>query len=117
MKTLQQRIKERRKQLNLTLADMSSQLGITDATLNRYESGSIKTIKYDMIVKIANILQCSPQYLMGWSDHITEPPQYDSNNENQEMISEFIRILKKLSPKDKIQLMSIIYDFEDKLNL
>lgn len=116
METLQKRMKERRKQLNLTLADMANQLGITDATLNRYESGSIKTIKYDMIVKIAEILQCSPQYLMGWTDNVTEP-QYDSNDENQEMISEFIRVLKKLSPKDKIKLMSTIYDFEDKLNL
>ena len=115
MNTLQQRIKERRKQLNLTLTDMSSQLKITNATFNRYESGSIKTIKYDMIIKIAKILQCSQQYLMGWSDYITEP-QYDDSAENQEMISEFIRILKKLSPKDKIKLMSTIYDFEDKLN-
>lgn len=81
MEILQKRIKERRKLLNLTLADMAKQLGITQATLQRYESGSIKTIKYDMIVKIAEILQCTPQYIMGWSENITEL-QYDNNDEN-----------------------------------
>lgn len=114
---LQERIRKRRKDLNLTLADMAKQLKVSDATVQRYETGNIRNIKYDMIVKMSEILQCTPQFLLGWSDHVTEPPQYDSNNENQEMISEFIRVLKKLSPKDKIKLMATIYDFEDKLNL
>lgn len=121
METLQKRIKDRRNLLNLTLLDIAKQLEVTEATVQRYESGKIKNIKYDMIVRISKILQCTPQYLMGWSEYVTEP-QYNNINakidedENQEMILEFIRILKKLSPKDKIKLMSIIYDFEEKLN-
>ena len=36
--------------------------------MQRYESGEIKNIKHDTIVRLAEILNCTPQYLMGWVD-------------------------------------------------
>lgn len=135
MSLLQDRIKERRTELNLTLLEVANKLGVTEATVQRYESGEIKNIKHDMIVKIATILKCSPQYIMGWSNYVTEPASYNSingdvtlsnialgenniinseNNGNQEMLLEFSRILKELAPKDKITLMNMVYEFEEK---
>ena len=41
------RIKTLRKLHDLTLKDVAKRLGVTEATAQRYESNSIKTIPYD----------------------------------------------------------------------
>ena len=75
MAILNERIKEMRTKRDLTLLQLAEALGVKEATVQRYESGEIKNIKHETIVAIANILNCSPVYLMGWSDDpsIKEP--------------------------------------------
>ena len=68
MGLLNDRIKQRRLQLGLTLLYVAEQLGVKEATAQRYESGEIKNIKHETIVRLAEILRCSPAYLMGWQD-------------------------------------------------
>ncbi len=70
MAILNDRIKNRRKLLNKTLLELAEYIGVKEATMQRYESGEIKSIPYDNIVLIAECLDCTPQYLMGWSDYI-----------------------------------------------
>lgn len=73
MTKLRERIKERRLALNLTLLEVAEQIGVKEATMQRYESGEIKNIKHETIVKLAEVFNCTPQYLMGWSDSVSEP--------------------------------------------
>ena len=68
MAILNERIKEMRIKRNLTLLQLAELLGVQEATVQRYESGAIKNIKYETVVSIAEILNCSPVYLMGWSN-------------------------------------------------
>lgn len=68
MPTLNQRIKKKRLALDLTLAEVAELLGVKEATVQRYESGEIKNIKHETIGRLAEILQCSPMYLLGWED-------------------------------------------------
>ncbi|WP_270167495.1 helix-turn-helix domain-containing protein [Paenibacillus sp. SYP-B4298] len=70
MSTLNERIKERRLALNLTLLDVSEYLGVKEATAQRYESGEIKNIKHETIVSLAELFKCSPAYLMGWTNEV-----------------------------------------------
>lgn len=72
MPTIQERIKERRISCGLTLLEVADRLGVKEATVQRYESGEIKNIKHESIVNLANILNCSPAYLMGWTDIVME---------------------------------------------
>ena len=62
------RIKSRRLQLGYTLLYISEQLGVKEATVQRYESGDIKNIKHETIASLSEILNCDPAYLMGWLD-------------------------------------------------
>ena len=80
MAILQERIKSRRLELGFTLLEMADLLGVKEATMQRYESGEIKNIKHDTIVAIAEILKCTPQYLMGWSDLMYEPKSINDVN-------------------------------------
>lgn len=60
------RIKEKRDENDLTLKQVAAYLGITEATAQRYESGAIKSVPYDILVGYATLFHCSPAYLMGW---------------------------------------------------
>lgn len=70
MAIVNERIRQRRQQLGLTLAQVAEKLTIKEATMQRYESGEIKNIKHETITGLAEILQCSPSYLMGWSSSL-----------------------------------------------
>lgn len=60
------RLKIKRKQLGLTLQEVADKLGLTKATIQKYESGYIKDVDTERLQELANILECSPAYLMGW---------------------------------------------------
>lgn len=55
-----------RKHCKMTLAEAGDQIGITKATLQRYESGAISNIPFENIEKLAGIYHTTPTQLMGW---------------------------------------------------
>lgn len=61
-----EKIKTRREELGLTLEDVARALGVNRSTILRYESEQIKKMPIDMIEPLAKVLECSPEYLMGW---------------------------------------------------
>lgn len=67
MSILNERIKERRTSLCITLLQVAEFLGVTEATVQRYESGDIKNIKHETIAQLADLFHCNPAYLMGWT--------------------------------------------------
>lgn len=71
---INKRIKEARIRKDLTLLEVATKLGVSEATVQRYESGEIKNIKHKTIQDLSNIFDCSPAYLMGWEDepHLTK---------------------------------------------
>ena len=62
------RIKRMRDKRGKTLLEVANYLGVAEATVQRYESGSIKNLKLDTIAKLVSFLNVDPAYLMGWSD-------------------------------------------------
>ncbi len=65
-KSVGDRIKELRTNAKLTLEEVGKKIGVSRATVQRYESGEISGIPYDKIEKIAELLKVSPSRLMGW---------------------------------------------------
>ncbi len=64
----QSTMKSKRKQLGLTLKEIADRMGVTEATVQRWESGNIKTLRQGRISQLAEILQTTPAYLMGWEE-------------------------------------------------
>ena len=69
-----QRIRARRKELDLTLQDVADKVGVQNSTILRYEKGAIKKIKLPVIEAIASALHVNPDWLMGETD---DPIDYD----------------------------------------
>ena len=53
-------LKQRRIELGLTMLDVAKLVGVSEATISRYESGNIKNMRKDRIKKYAEALQVSP---------------------------------------------------------
>lgn len=68
---LSTKLRERRKELGLTLAEVAKRVGVSEATAQRWESGNIKNLRHERIVKLAEVLGLSPAELMGWEDKKT----------------------------------------------
>ena len=66
MSELSSVLKQRRKELGLTLAQIADAMGVAEATVQRWESGNIKSIRHEKISRLAEILNVSPAALMGW---------------------------------------------------
>lgn len=65
-------LKKRRLEKQLTLDDVGQAVGVSAATISRWESGDIANMRRDKIVKLAKALEISPAVIMGWSDAIDE---------------------------------------------
>ena len=66
--TTGERIKELRKEKGITAEDLAKSLGVSPATIYRYERGDIEKVPVDILKGIAVALNTTPEYLMGWSD-------------------------------------------------
>lgn len=62
------KIRERRQEMNMSVFELANRLRMSKATIHRYESGDIKTIKLPVIESIARELRCNPAWLIGKSD-------------------------------------------------
>ena len=57
-------IKLRRKELGITLEDIGRYVGVSKATVQRWETGSISNMRRDRIKKLSEILKVSPDMLL-----------------------------------------------------
>lgn len=63
--TLGDRIRLKRNELGLSVDDIAKQLGISRATVYRYESSFIENMGVDKLAPLAEILKTTPFYLLG----------------------------------------------------
>ncbi len=61
-------IKVRRRELGYTLEEIAKRLGTSRQTVHRYETGVISNIPSDKVELLADVLDVTPSYLMGWDD-------------------------------------------------
>ena len=62
--TFNKLIKQRRKELGLNQKEIAAYVGVSEATVSRWESGEITDTKRERIGKLAKILQVSPSELI-----------------------------------------------------
>lgn len=63
-------VKNRRSALNMSMEELGKKVGVSKATVQRWESGEIKNVRRDKISKLADALNTTPAYLMGWNNQI-----------------------------------------------
>lgn len=66
--TTGERIKLRRKSLSLSAETLALKINVSPATIYRYEKGDIEKVPITILEPLAEALQTTPEYLMGWND-------------------------------------------------
>jgi len=59
-------IKKYRKEKDLTLKEIADRVGLTEATVQKYEAGNIKKIDVEMLKKLSDALGVLPENLTEW---------------------------------------------------
>lgn len=90
-------LRTRRKALGLTLEDIAQATGVTRATVQRWESGNIRNVRYDKLAKLAKILEVTPAYLMGAPEKVEEPEASCEKLEEDMELEEYLEYLKNRS--------------------
>ena len=68
-------LKKRRAELGYTLLEIADKMGVSEATVQRWESGNIKSLRHGRIAQLAEILDVSPASLMGWDVSSNDIPE------------------------------------------
>lgn len=130
--TIGQKIKERRLALGLTLEELGNKVGVGASTVRKWETNFIKDMKIDKVQKVAEALDVSPMYLMGWdkSQSVSIEQVHTNNgligqanasvyfgeNTPQKLSkeeSELIRIYKALNVKNRLKLLTTAIELEE----
>ena len=76
-------IKSRRKELGFSAEDIAKVLGVSRATIYRYEKGEIEKVPGKVLEPLAKALHTTPAYLMGWKNDPGNQSTYDFCNETR----------------------------------
>ena len=66
-------VRKRRLEIGATLEEIGKAVGVSKATVQRWESGEIKNVRRDKINRLADALQTTPSCLMGWEEPSSMP--------------------------------------------
>ena len=110
---------------NIVPAQMMKAIGASTGLFSQWRSGLQKP-SADKVVKIADYLNCSVDYLLGRTDNpemyatITTGNIIGDNNANinidsqdEKIMAEFYKIISRMDFREQNNLMNVIYDYID----
>lgn len=102
-------MKKQRLALGMTLEEVAEKIGVTRQTMSRYETGVIKNYSPETISEIAEALQTTGSYLLGYDE--TETPiniETEAEKEVNKMKYERIRELRTAINLTREQMAEIL---------
>lgn len=118
--TTGERLKLRRKEIGFSAEKVADQLGVSPATIYRYEKGDIEKVPVDSLAELAKILQTTPAYLMGWESQADQAEINDllaqiqaSEEKEQSLIAEMIQDFKKLNDDGKAKAIERVHELTE----
>lgn len=66
--TVGEKIKNRRRYIKMSVEELAEKVGLSKATIYRYEKGDIEKVDTEVLASIAKALRTTPAQLMGWDD-------------------------------------------------
>lgn len=67
-RTIGARIKDKRKELDLSVDEVAEKINKNRATIYRYENDEIENLPITVLEPLAEVLNTTPAYLMGWQE-------------------------------------------------
>lgn len=107
-------ILEARKNAGLTMEELGKMVGVSRATIKRYESGEIANIPDDKIEKIAKATKVSEAFLMGWDTLKKENAAFHARILKDAELQGFIKDFLTLDKTDQELINNMIQSLKRK---
>lgn len=91
--TTGERINYRRKELGISAEKLADILGVSPATVYRWENGFIEKLPVSALAPIAKALHTTPAFLMGWEEELKEEYTEEELSETKKRLIEKIKDL------------------------
>ena len=101
--TTGQRIKALRLSKNLSQEELGSLIGVKKAAINKYENGIVVNLKRSTIARLADALETTPAYLMGFDEE--KGPTSVSKSGS---LSELSELIDQLTPEQQRLILAQI---------
>lgn len=88
-------IRKYRLESEQTLRQIADKVGVTEATMQKYEAGNINRVDIEMLKSIADAIGCTPNDLTGWE---SDKPSSDIE---VEWLVGHTDLIEQLSPKNR----------------
>ena len=100
-------LRRRRVELGLTLQQIADRMDVSDATVQRWESGVIRAVRYDKLVPLAHILKVAPAELVPPEARKKDPPPSEDEDGFEERANRLIHAASRLLPEQQAFLLSV----------
>ena len=108
MKSIGERIRDRRKELHLTQNDIKSACGISSGALSEIENGN-RTPSVVIFHALANVLECSMDWLATGESSKTENASSSASGDVlNDVESELLKGFRQLDQDDQDELMGLL---------
>ena len=89
MSTVGEKIKKRRKELNLSVDEVAKRLNKNRATIYRYENIDIENMPRTVLNSLSMIFVISPMVIMGWEE-VSVQEKYNQLTDEQKKIIDML---------------------------
>lgn len=106
LKSVGDRIRTRRKELNITQDALAQMTGYTSrSSINKIEKGLVD-IPQSKITEIADALLVTPAYLMGWEETSADENTPTDDFDLTDLDKMFLELLHRLSAQEQLELLN-----------
>lgn len=99
--TIGERIRQKRESIGMSQDELAKRMGYKDrSSVSKIEKSNDDNIYLDTIQKAADILNCSPLYLMGWQDSSNLPDNKEVPN-HLKKYAQFIDLYEQLDDDNR----------------
>lgn len=109
-------IKKYRKQNNMTLKELADAIGLTEATVQKYEAGNIKTIDVLTLKNISDALGVIPENLTEWDKEEYEKYREAKRGKEEAKVIKMYSQLTRGHKKAVRNLMESLLECQEKYN-
>ena len=111
MQIFAKRLNAAREEKNVSVAELAEALGVNKTTIYRYEAGTFKALKADLLIAIAEYLNINPDYLTGATDSKYPIEESSVGSENisdaEQMLLELFRQVPEESQQMVLDMIKI----------
>lgn len=108
--SMAERIKERRILKGFTQEELGERIGLQKSAIAKYENGRVENIKRNVIENMAEVLECSPCYLMGWGSDLKNSVKDHADRKQMGRLLGYYRQLNKTGKEEAIKRIGELSD-------